>query len=94
MATGTTYGNKAIEVADEKEHRLLLTAEKNSRQVEARLTKVAEEKGRKYKDLKGKAAALPVGSPERQRLEKSVEEVLDWFRTVQDSEVVQVKVVR
>lgn len=94
LAAGTTCGNKAIEVVDEKEHRLLLTAENNSRQVEARLTRVAEEKGRKYKDLKTKAAALPVASPERQRLEKSVEEVLDWFRTARDGEVVQVKVVR
>lgn len=94
IAAGTTYGNRAIEVVDENENRLLLTAERNSRQVEARLTKGAEEKGKKYRELKGKAKALPVGAPERQRLEKSIEEVLIWFRMAPDAEIVQVRVVR
>lgn len=94
IAAGTTYGNRAIEVVEENENRLLLTAERNLRQVEARLTKVAEEKGKKYRELKGKAAALPVGAPQRQRLEKSIEDLLVWFRTAPDAEVVQVRVVR
>jgi len=94
FAAGTTYGNKAIEVVDQNEHRLLLTAERSGRQVEARLTKGAEGKGKKFRELKGKATALPVGSAERQRLEKSVEDLLAWFRTAPDVEVVQVRVVR
>ena len=94
VAAGTTYGNKAIEVVDQNEHRLLLTAEKNGRQVEARLTRGAEEKGKKFRELKGRATALPAGSSERQRLEKSVEDLLAWFRTAPDVEVVQVRVVR
>lgn len=94
VAAGTTYGNKAIEVTDENEHRLLLTAEKNWRQVEARLTKGAEEKGKKYREVRAKASGLAVGSPERQRLEKSMEELVHWFKAAPDAEVVQVRVVR
>ncbi|CAG1001339.1 partial formylmethanofuran dehydrogenase subunit E, partial [Anaerolineae bacterium] len=46
VAAGTTLGNKAMEVVNKNEHRLLLTAEKNGRQVEARLTRLAEEKAK------------------------------------------------
>ncbi len=94
VAAGTTLGNKALEVVDKNEHRLLLTAEKNGRQVEARLTKVAEEKAKPTRDLSKKARALPAGSPERQRLEKEVEGVYAWFRTAPEAEVVTVRVVK
>lgn len=94
VAAGTTLGNKAMEVVDKNEHRLLLTAEKNGRQVEARLTKLAEEKAKPTRDLSKKARALPAGSPERQRLEKEVEEIFTWFRTAPDAEVVKVRVVK
>ncbi len=93
-AAGTTYGNKAIEVVDQNEHRLLLSAEKNGRQVEARLTKPAEEKAKKFRELKCKVTALPVGSPERQRMEKYVGDVIAWFKTAPDVEVVQVRLVK
>lgn len=94
LAAGTTFGNKAIEVVEEKGQRLILTAEKNGRQVEARLSARAEEKGKKYRDLKAKATALSAASPERQRLEKGIEDLLEWFRTAPDVEVVHVRVVR
>lgn len=94
VAAGTTYGNKAIEVVEEKEHRLLLTAEKSGRQVEARLTEAAQEKGKQFRKLKGEASSRPAGSPERLRLESSVEEILSWFRTAPDAEVVRVRRVR
>lgn len=94
VAAGTTLGNKAMEVVDKNEHRLLLTAEKNGRQVEARLTRLAEEKAKPTRELSKKARALPAGSPERQRLEKEVEDVYAWFRTAPDAEVVTVRVVK
>ncbi len=94
VAAGTTYGNRAIEVDDKNEQRLLLTAEKNGRQVEARLTKLAEDKGKLSRELTKKVRELPVGSPERQRLEKDAEEIFAWFRTAHDEDVVQVRVVK
>lgn len=94
VTAGTTLGNKAMEVVDKNEHRLILTAEKNGRQVEARLTKLAEEKAKPTRDLSKKARALPAGSPERQRLEKEVEGIYAWFRTAPEAEVVTVRVVK
>ncbi len=91
IAAGTTYGNRAIEVKDKGDHRLVLTAEKNRVQVEARLTRLAEEKGKLSRELSGKARELPVGSPERQRLEAEVEEIFSWFRTAPDKDVVIVR---
>lgn len=94
VALGTTFGNRTFEIVDQNDHRLLVMAEKNNRQVEARLTRAAEEKGRRYREVKSKANALPVGSYERERLEKSVEDVIVWFKTAPDIEVVQVRVMR
>lgn len=94
VAVGTTYGNHAIDVEDKNEHRLLLTAEKGGQQVEARLTKQAEEKGKQARELTKQARELPVGSPERKRLEKDVEEIFAWFRTAPDGDVVVVKRVK
>ena len=94
VAAGTTFGNHAIEILDRNECRLLLSAETNARQVEARLTRNAEEKGKMFRDLRSKARELPAGSPMRQRLERSAEDVLYWFRTAPDADVVQVRVVK
>lgn len=94
IAAGTTFGNRAIEVEDKGEQRLLLTAEKDNRQVEARLTKLAEEKGTLSRELSKKARELPVRSPERQRLEAEVEEIFTWLRTAPDADVVIVKILR
>ena len=85
---GTTYGNKALTVQDQDEHRLLLTASGNKRQVEARLTRKAEDLGLKSRDLGKKAAALPTGSQERLQLEREVEEIFSWLKNAPENEVV------
>ena len=92
MAAGTTYGNGALAVDDRDEHRLILTADGNKRQVEARLTKKAEESGLRSRDLGKKAKSLPEGSPERKRLEHEVEEIFGWLRTAPTQEIVTVTV--
>ncbi|WP_298266853.1 FmdE family protein [Geobacter sp.] len=90
VGAGTTYGNAALVVEDRDEHRLILTADGNKRQVEARLTKKAEELGLRSRDLGKKARALPEGSPERRRLEQEIEEIYGWLRTAPTAEVVTV----
>lgn len=90
MATGTTYGNKALTVQDKDEHRLLLTAGGNKRVVEARLTKKAEEMGLKSRDLGTKAKALPAGSPERVKLDQEIEGIYSWLKAAPAAEVVVV----
>lgn len=90
MSAGTTYGNAALVVEDRDEHRLILIADGNKRQVEARLTKKAEELGLRSRDLGKKARALPKGSPERKRLEQEIEEIFAWLRTAPTSELVTV----
>jgi formylmethanofuran dehydrogenase subunit E len=92
IAAGTTYGNSALTVDDRDEQRLLLTAEGNKRQVEARLTQKAEELGLKSRDLGKKAKGLPAGSPERLRMEQEIDEIYSWLKTAPDEEVVSVKV--
>lgn len=52
IGAGTTYGNGAVTVTDQDEHRLVLTAEGNRKQVEARLTKRAEEAGLRSRSIK------------------------------------------
>lgn len=91
VAAGTTFGNHAIEVEDKNEQRLLLSAEKNTRQVEARLTKAAEERGKRFRELKNRERDLPAGSAQRQKLSKEVEDLLNWFKTAPDAEVVQLQ---
>lgn len=92
VASGTTYGNGALTVNDRDEHRLILTATGNKRQVEARLTKKAEVLGLRSRDLGKKARALPEASAERQRLELEIEEIFNWLRTAPASEIVTVAV--
>ncbi|GAM11318.1 fmdE, Molybdenum formylmethanofuran dehydrogenase operon [Geobacter sp. OR-1] len=92
VAAGTTYGNAALTVEDRDEHRLILTADGNKRQVEARLTKKAEEAGLRSRDLGKKAKSLPEGSPERKRLEHEVEEIFAWLRTAPTAEIATVTV--
>lgn len=90
VAAGTTYGNKVLTVQDRDEHRLLLTAEGNMRQVEARLTRKAEELGLRSREIGKKAHGLPADSPERKRLEQEVEGIFAWLRTAPTPEVVTV----
>lgn len=94
VSAGTTYGNRAIEVVDRDEQRLLLTAEKNGRQAGARLTDMAEEKGNLSRELSKKARGLPVGSPERKQVEKEIEAIWAWFRAAPDADVVLVRLVK
>lgn len=88
MAAGTTYGNAALAVDDRDEHRLVLTAAGNKKQVEARLTVKAEQLGFKSRDLSKQAKDLPVGSPKRQQLEREIDEIHEWLRTAPTEEVV------
>jgi len=90
MTAGTTYGNKALLVQDQDEHRLVLTASKNKRAVEARLTKKAEELGLKSRDLGKKAKELAADSPERLNLEREIEDIYTWLKTAPTRDVVSV----
>lgn len=90
VGAGTTYGDAALVVEDRDEHRLILIADGNKRQVEARLTKKAEELGLRSRDLGKKARSLPEGSPERMRLEQEIEEIFAWLRTAPTPEVVSI----
>ncbi len=94
VAAGTTYGNGALVVKDQNRHRLILSAEKNKRQVEARLTRKAEGLGNSTRELRKKAGSLPKDSPDRKRLEQEVNEILEWLRTAPTAEVVTIKPVR
>ncbi len=91
VGAGTTYGNKALEVEDRNELYLVLTDADSGRRVEARLTQKAEEMGKSYRDLSASIRSAAAGSPERTRLEKDREAVLDWFRTAPDSDVVTIR---
>ena len=88
VATGTTYGNKALLVQDRDEHRLILTAAGNKRLVEARLTKKAEEMGLKSRELGNKVKALSANAPERATLEREIEEIYTWLRSAPVDDVV------
>lgn len=94
VGAGTTYGNKALEVEDVKENYLILTDVENGRQVEARLTQAAMEKGKSFRSLSSKGRSHPPGSQERLRFEKEIKEVLDWFRTAPDPEVVTIRTLK
>lgn len=88
FGAGTTYGNAALTIEDRDEHRLVLTAEGNKRQVEARLTRKAEELGLKSRELGKKANKLPLGAPERVQLERETEDIFTWLKTAPAEEVV------
>jgi len=94
LAVGTTYGNKALTVQDQDEHRLVLTASGNKQQVEARLTGKAADSGLKSRDLVKKAAALPIDSQERLRLEGEINEIYAWLKTAPDSDIVIVSTLK
>jgi len=87
VGAGTTYGIKALEVEDRNELYLVLTDVTSGRQVEARLTKKAEEMGKSYRGVSDKSRSYPAGSTERSRQEKERDAILDWYRTAPDSEV-------
>jgi len=90
VTIGTTYGNGDLVVEDRGEHRLVLTASGNNVQVEAMLTRKAEDEGLRFRELKKKAKALREGSEERKSLEGEVDEILDWLMYAPTPEVVVV----
>lgn len=94
VATGATYGNRAIIVEDRKEMSLILTDTKTGKQVEAHLTEEAMKKGKGFRELSGKSRALKVGSPEQLAIKKEIDDILNWYRTAPDEKVVTIKVLK
>ena len=94
IATGATLGNKSFILEDRGEMYLILTDVGNGKQVEARLTKEAMNRGKKFRELSDKARSIDDGSSERSAIQKEIDAVLEWFRTAPDSEVVTVKVLK
>jgi formylmethanofuran dehydrogenase subunit E len=94
VGAGTTYGNKALTVDDKKEMSLILTDTKSGRQVEARLTDEAAEKGKGFRELAAKSRSLKAGSPEQLAVKKEIDEILNWYRTEPDEKVVKIKVLK
>jgi formylmethanofuran dehydrogenase subunit E len=91
VSTGATLGNKALEVVDRNKLVLILSDVKTGRQVEARLTKKAVEKGKSFRDFSQKARAYPAGSSEQAHYKKEINTILDWLRTAPDPDVVAVR---
>jgi formylmethanofuran dehydrogenase subunit E len=91
VGAGTTYGNKALEVEDRNELYLILTDIASGRQVEAGLTKKAEEMVKNYRDLSSQGRSYAPGSPDRLRVEREKDAILEWFRTAPDSEIVTIR---
>ena len=88
VGVGTTIGNKTLTVEDKKEISLILTDTGTGKQVEARLTEEAMEKGKGFKELSAKARSLEAGSPEQLAVQKEIDGILDWYRTSPDEKVV------
>ena len=91
VATGATYGNKAITVENKGEMRLILTDTKTGKLVEATLTQEAMERGNGFRELSSKSRTLKAGSSEQVAVKKEIDEILDWYRTAPDKEVVTIK---
>ncbi|HSW38405.1 MAG TPA: formylmethanofuran dehydrogenase subunit E family protein [Acidobacteriota bacterium] len=91
---GTTYGNRALTVEDKKDLYLILTDTKSGRQVEARLTEEATEKGRGFRELSEKSRTLNAGSPEQLAVRKEIDDILNWYKIAPDDKVVIIKVLK
>jgi formylmethanofuran dehydrogenase subunit E len=91
VGAGTTYGNRSLTVDDKKELYLILADTKSGRQVEARLTKEAVEKGKGFRELSAKAQSLKAGSTEQLAVKKEIDEILNWYRTEPDEKIVKIK---
>ena len=92
IATGATYGNRAVIVEDGKEMALILTDTKTGKQVEARLSQEAVERGKGFRELSGKSRTLKQGSPEHLAVKKEIDDILNWYRTAPDEKVVVITV--
>jgi len=94
VGAGTTYGNRALTVEDRNELYLILTDVKSGKKVEARLTEEAMEEGKGFRELSAKYRSLEAGSPEQLAVKKEIDDILNWYRTAPDSEVVTVQVLK
>jgi formylmethanofuran dehydrogenase subunit E len=94
VGAGTTYGNRALTVEDKKDMSLILTDTKSGRQVEARLTEEAMEKGKGFRELSAKSRSFTEGSPEQVAAKKEIDDILNWYKTAPDEKVVIIKVLK
>ncbi len=94
VATGATYGNRAITVEDRGKMILILTDTKTGKQVEASLTREAMERGEGFRELSGKSRDLKQGSPEQLAIKKEIDDILNWYRTAPDEKVVIIKILK
>lgn len=94
VGAGTTYGNKALTVEDRNEMSLILTDTKTGKQVEARLTEEAMNRGKGFKELMAKSRSLKEGSPEQLAVKKEINDILEWYRKTPDEKVVIIKVLK
>ena len=89
---GTTLGNKALTVEDRDEHRLVLIDKASGKKVETKLTSKAQEMGKSYRALSKKFRSLPNNSAQRNKVEREIEAVFEWFKIAPEKEVVSVTV--
>lgn len=94
VATGATYGNRAITLEEGNGMYLILTDTKTGKRVEATLTQEAMEKGGGFREFSSKARSLEAGSPEQLEAKKKADDILNWFRTAPDENVVAIKVLK
>jgi len=94
VATGATLGTRSIEVIDRKENVLILSDKKGTKQVEARLTPVAQQKSKRSLELKKLLGTAPEGSEKARQLQEEAEAIKAWFRTAADDQVIVVRKVR
>ena len=89
---GTTLGNKALTVEDRDEHRLVLIDKESGKKAETKLTPKAQEMGKSYRALSKKLRSLPNNSAQRNKVEREIEAVFEWFKIAPEKEVVSVTV--
>jgi formylmethanofuran dehydrogenase subunit E len=94
VATGATYGNRAITVEDGNKMVLILTDTKTGKQVEDTLTQEAMERGKGFRELSSKSRSLKAGSLEQLAVKKEIDDILNWYRTAPDEKVVVIKVLK
>ena len=85
---GTTYGNAALSVIDQNEHRLVLTAKDSKHYVVATMTPKALDVAKKSRKLRKQAKSLPKNSGERLALEQEIADIFAWLGTAPTSEIV------
>lgn len=91
VAAGTTIGTKTLEIIDRNENRLVLSDKEGTHVVEAKLTKLAEEKSKVSLGLKKKMKLLPAESDQMRQLRVEQETIFSWFRNTSDADVVTVR---